>query len=546
MKRHFLNTTYSPIVVLVFILLGACDEENFLDRYPKAEPSPAVFFVNEESARMAVNACYTPWQWGHSHMHLRDMTILLDALTDDSFGTPNRSDEVVFDRWNLTPTQGHVVNWWRFPYQSINAANYAIDNIPFSTDPNFSPAKQAEYIAEAKFLRAYTYLFLTTFYGDIPLLTNAASDFEQFNTARSPRSEVMAQVVEDFAYAKDNLPTKQQVQGPPNKAAAAAFLAKTYLFLEEWEQAETAAREALQLAETAGHKLQDNYLSIWTEEGNPELLFYWSYVENVEGYGENFTVQRLCRNLPATLKVSIYGDGWGTCNPQRSLFDAFEENDPRRDYTLIYPGSDFDVYPGPNDFPYTHESYNEEGEIITWDVVYKPGDMVKYDHRWGVNGLNTRKMLRPMHGLTRVYDSGQDIPVMRLAELYLILAEALAEQGNSEALTWINKVRARPSVNMALRTLADGNLVDLVRHERRVELALEGLRIFDLIRWGTLADVFGDGKKVKRHFFSDYLPESSSYKYDNPIGNLTLDALFPIPQYEMDNNSEINTNNPGW
>jgi hypothetical protein len=79
-----------------------------------------------------------------------------------------------------------------------------------------------------------------------------------------------------------------------------------------------------------------------------------------------------------------------------------------------------------------------------------------------------------------------------------------------------------------------------------VELAMEGLRIFDLIRWGTIKTVFGDGKKVKRHFFSDYLDEKSSLKYDSPVGNLSLDPLFPIPQEEIDNNPEINSNNPGW
>jgi hypothetical protein len=107
-------------------------------------------------------------------------------------------------------------------------------------------------------------------------------------------------------------------------------------------------------------------------------------------------------------------------------------------------------------------------------------------------------------------------------------------------------VRARASVNMPPKTTADGDLVDIVRHERRVELAMEGLRIYDLIRWGTISEVFGNGKKVKRNFFSDYLPESSSLKYDTPIGNLTLDPLFPIPQDEIDQNTEINTNNPGW
>jgi len=550
MKRIFKYIT-GLLLTAMLISLGACEEENFLDRYPKDSPNPLNFFVNETSARAAVNACYTPWLFDHSHMLKRDLTILMDALTDDSYPSPTRSDEVALKKWNITPTSGQIVSWWRFPYRSINAANFALDNIPLSSDPNFTPDKQAPYLAEAKFLRAYSYWFLTSFYGDIPLLTSAASDFNEFNTPRSPKSDVMAQVVEDFSYAKDHLPAKQKLQGSPAKPAAAAFLAKTYLVLKDWPKAETAAREAIQIAEAAGHQLQNDFLSIWSQEWNPEILFAWSYAENVDGWSQNMTVQRLCRNLPTTLKLGVYGDGWSTLNPQRSLFDAFEQDDPRREYTLFYPGQNFGIYNGTANFNYTHETYDNTGKKVNWNVTYKPGDMVTYDYRWAVTGMNTRKMIQSMKGLVSVYQCGQDIPAMRMGELYLILAEALAEQGKPEALTWVNKVRARPSVNAPARSLNDGrpggsSLVGIVRHERRVELALEGLRIFDLLRWGTLAEVFGDGTKVKRHFFSDYYPVGSAEKYDAPIGNLSLDPVFPIPQYEIDHNSGINSNNPGF
>ncbi|MGG6548449.1 UNVERIFIED_CONTAM: RagB/SusD family nutrient uptake outer membrane protein, partial [Prevotella sp. 15_C9] len=85
--------------------------------------------------------------------------------------------------------------------------------------------------------------------------------------------------------------------------------------------------------------------------------------------------------------------------------------------------------------------------------------------------------------------------------------------GKDEALVWVNKVRSRPSVNMPPKSTADGDLVDIVRHERRVELAMEGERIFDLLRWDAVKDVFGDGKQIKLHFYSDYLPETSSDKF---------------------------------
>jgi len=100
---------------------------------------------------------------------------------------------------------------------------------------------------------------------------------------------------------------------------------------------------------------------------------------------------------------------------------------------------------------------------------------------------------------------------------------------------------------MPPKTSGDGSLVDIVRHERRVELALEGERLYDLMRWGNLAEVFGNGTKVKRHYYSDYLPSGDTKsRFDAPVKDLSQNYLFPIPQSEIDQNSEINSNNPGY
>lgn len=543
MKTTYKNISVSLILGLLLISTG-CNNDDFLERYPLDSPSSGNFFVDAVSARSAVNSCYHPWQYGSPTMLLRDMTILLDAMTDDSYWRTARSTSIALEMWNINPTHTNVTSWWRYPLESINAANFAIDNIPLSSDKNFTAKMQAPYIAEAKFFRAYSYLFLTSLYGGVPLFTSAVSESSEFYTPRSSKEVVLEQVIKDFTYAKNNLPEFQSFKGAPTKATGAAFLAKAYLFAEEWENAEIAARSAVQIAESSGYALQDDYLSIWSEEGNSELLFYWSFIENDQLYGQNMTVQRNSRDLPPELRIAINGDGWGYCLPQRDLYDSFEDGDPRREFTMYSPGNDYEIYPGPNDFTYTHERYNEMGEKENWDVTYKAGDMVEYDYRWSPTGLNVRKMTRSVKDLAAVEKSGMDIPVMRLAELYLILAEALAEQDDPEALDWINKVRARSSVNMPNKTIGDGDLVALVRNERRVELAMEGLRLFDLIRWGIIDDVF-DGQ-VKRHFHSDFLEATSSLKFDTPIGNLSLDPLFPIPQEEIDLNTAINNNNPGW
>lgn len=541
------NIKYIASFFSLIMLMSSCNEEEFLNRYPLDRPNSANFFVGPESARAAVNACYEPWHRGNANMLYRDMTIHLDALTDDGYWRPVRAASIALEEWNITPTHENVKSWWRYPYVCINAANFALANIPQSTDESFTPEQQAPYLGEAAFYRAYSYQFLTMLYGDVPLYLDLAGSFDDFHLPRSPKDEVLAQVIADFTFAKENLKNQPIFPGAPSKPIAAAMLAKTYLILGDWINAEAAAREAIEIAEAAGKHLMDDFEAIWALENegdsNPELLWYWGFVENDEFHGGNHAVQRLTRDLPAELKTAIDGDGWGYALPQRDLYDAFEAGDPRREYTIFAPGDDYKIYPG-EDFSYRHQKLDENGDTLRWDVVYSAGDMVEYDYRWSPSGMNVRKIIRTVINLANVRWSGQDVPVMRMSELYLILAEALAEQGDAEAYTWVNKVRARPSVNMP--PVNSGDLVEVVRHERRVELAFEGLRLFDLIRWSEIDDVFGDGTKVKRHFYSDFLPDNSLLKYDHPIGKLNLDPLFPIPQEEIDNNININSNNPGW
>jgi tetratricopeptide (TPR) repeat protein len=550
MKKKF-----SPFILglLSVVMLLSC-KKDFLDRYPKDQPNPENFFVDAASARKAVNAIYNPWT-RNSNMFQRDMVIMLDAMTDDSYWRPSRSESIQQERWDVTPSHGPISAYWNYAYRSVNAANFAIEGIPTSASKSFTAEQQKAYMAEARFLRAFDYLFLVTLWGDVPLITHQLKSFEEFNQARTPKADVFKQIIEDLQYAKANLPQQQSAfKGSPTKASAAAYLAKAYLYEKDYKNAEAAARDAITIAESSGYHLVDNYLSIWDEnnEGNPELLFYIGYVNNSEDFGQNMTVQRISRGLPPEFKF-IYGngDGWGYSLPQRSLYDAFEPDDPRRTYTIFAPGDFFGIYNGTSAFSYTYKYMNSSGQVVSQAKTYQPGDSVIYDYRWSETGMNVRKMIANLQGLTNVRWAGQDVPLMRMSDLYLFLAEALAEQGKPEALTWVNKVRARGSVNMPPRTLGDGrpgdnSLVDIVRHERRVELAMEGERLFDLIRWGMVKQVFGDGTKVKRHFYSDFLTDVNS-KYDAPlVSKLPDNVLFPIPQSEIDQNSQIHENNPGW
>jgi hypothetical protein len=443
--------------------------------------------------------------------------------------------------------------------QSVNAANFAIEQIPHLKDLGFTDDQINPYIAEARFLRGFDYLFLTTFYGEVPLIDRPLSSFEEFSQPRASVATIFEQIIGDFTFAKEHL-KKNDGSGTPSQASAAAFLAKAYLYNKDYPKCETAAREAITLAEADGYKLIDDFESIFdiNNEGNPELLFYMEFERNSGMWEQDMSVERGIRSaergFPNELRhISQGGEGWGYALPTRDLYDIFEPGDPRRGYTVYAPGDDYGIYNSPNPFPYKQITYNEAGVLTTTDVVYNQGDIVKYEFQWSPTGMNVKKLTENLEGLTNIRYAGLDVPLLRMADLYLFLAEALAEQNKPEALVWVNKVRARASVNMLAKTTADGSLRDIVRHERRVELAMEGQRIFDLFRWDALKATFGNGQKVKLHFFSDQRAgtalygETGRFKMSSNLSKYSTDhILFPIPQYEMDQNAAITSNNPGY
>ncbi|MFW5998602.1 MAG: RagB/SusD family nutrient uptake outer membrane protein, partial [Halanaerobiaceae bacterium] len=138
------------------IFLSSCEEESFLERFPKDSPSEDVFFVDESSAKKAVVASYYPWTRS-ANMYQRDIVIMFDAMSDDSHWRPSRSGSIQQSNWNITPTHGAINSYWTLPYQSINAANYAIENIPRLLDKGLTQETLDPYIAEERFMRAFDY-----------------------------------------------------------------------------------------------------------------------------------------------------------------------------------------------------------------------------------------------------------------------------------------------------------------------------------------------------------------------------------------------------
>ncbi|MCC5905602.1 MAG: RagB/SusD family nutrient uptake outer membrane protein [Balneolaceae bacterium] len=556
------TTKYSITSILILcgvFLFSSCDvlgEDDFLERYPQDSPSPEVFFIDENSAKQAVIAAYRPWARGSWAMYQRDMQILFDGMSDDAHWRPSRAASIQQADWNINSDHGTMNIYWSQVFQAVNAANFAIDGIPILLDRGLDQQQLDPYIAEARFIRAFSYIFLTTFFGDVPLIDRPLSSFDEFNQPRAAVDQIYEQIIiPDLEYGRDNLPAQQPsaYQGSATRATAAAYLAKAHLYQRNFDLAETAARAAITMAEGDGYELVDDFMSIFDieNEPSPEVLFYIQFLDNHPDQGSNDMVQKLARDIPPAFNHVWGVPGWGYHLPQRDLYDAFEEEDPRREYTIFAPGDDWGVYEGSEPFTYTHRGFDEDGNPTSWERTYTAGDVIEYDYRWGETGMNVRKGIYNIGHLADERWSGKDVALMRMGELYLILAEALAEQGNTEALEWVNAVRSRGTVDMHPKEVGymGMDLVELVRHERRVELAMEGKRLWDLIRWRKVKDVFGDGTQVKRHYYSDFLEDSHS-RFNSPnLDNYPDDLiLFPIPLAEIDQNSEISPadQNPGY
>ena len=556
MKRY-IDKIKAFILTLAVTVTSLSCSESFLDKTPQDQPNPANFFVNETSAQNANSAIYNFWL-RDARLHGRDLWIILDAMTDDANWRSNRAESIQQEKWDIYPTHVPMVNYWTQVYRSINAANFSIEGIPTSTDVGFTEEKRVQYIAEARFMRGFNYLFLATLYGDIPLTLKTLDNFDEYDQPKTARADVYAAVIEDLTYAKENLPASwpASYQGRPTRAAAAAYLAQTYLYMKDFANTETAARVAITIAEGDGFALVNDYASIFKEatEDNAETIFKFEYVKNSPDAGTNLTVQINVNPSENEFK-NILGEAWMYSLPQRSLYDEYESDDPRRGYTIYAPGDFYGFYQSAEK-TFELRDYNELGQLVKYKRTIKPGDSVFFQYYWSQTGLGTKKMSTDLKDLTNVRWSGKDVPLLRMAELYLFLAEALAEQGKSEALDWINKVRARPSVNLPPRSVGDGrigdtDLISILRHERRVELAMECKRLFDIMRWEILDDVF-QGENVKRHFYWMYLNGSSDPKaspsvmFDQPALQFPKHYRFPIPQDEIDLNALIDENNPGY
>jgi hypothetical protein len=493
MKKYF-----KIISVLGFILiLVSCKKWVDYNPHESYLITEQDYLKSETDYRTMEVSVYSPLQW------INQVVPIGDIASDNAVSGGESASDVMslqqIDDFTLTPVNSALSDIWQSAYEGVNRANYMTQyktTNPAGVKVDFA-GKDALY-GEVYFLRAYYYFTLVKMFGDVPLFTEKRLGLSESRTlARSPKADVYKQIELDLNNAITALPAVQQNKGRITKYAAQALLGKVLLYQNKFDAAATMLQNVI----TANaFNLVSNYASIFlaTGENGSESVFeiqytntspYYNWGGATRGQG-NYAIQQCgIRGLNGSANMP-YASGWSTNLPTQNLAAAYAVGDQRKTVTVL----DIEAYKTAN------PSFN-----ITYQVApYKN------------TGLYNQKYL-PRKGET----SGQvelnylnNFRIIRYSDVLLMAAEAYQKgttPNDVKAQTYLNLVRRRAFADNLHDITSTGTaLYDAILNERRLELAMEGERFFDLVRTGKAVSTLGASFKAGKH------------------------ELFPIPQTEID------------
>jgi hypothetical protein len=561
-----MKAKFNFIFTIIVCLSMGCEDN--LDRFPLDAPSDVNFFRTEGELELAINGVYNNLWW---HVSNHQALQSLDNTTDIGF----LRDGPIRDLANgsTTTTSQGIEAFWTHLYHGISRANNILSNMHKSQD-QVSDDFLIRIEAEAKFLRSYFYHFLLEMHGDVPLLSEIPS-LEESNISRSPKSEVVDFIISDLEYAADKLPLSWQgnEEGRATKGAALALIARVALYNGEYDLAIQASQEVMDLN---AYLLYPNYEELFQYEGirNSEVILDVPYLQGIRVHeypqrAGSRLIGSFSSIVPSQFMVDSYlvSDGLPVDkSPRYNPSQPFMNRDPRLYASIVIPQSElagfiFETHPD------SIQTWRVENGIKTVRVANQ--DVTNPFATF--TGYLWRKYSSPIDYPLRNRASELNFILIRYAEVLLINAEAKIELNNIDqsVLDAMNKVRSRAyGVDFTqtdgypeITTTDQSELRMILRNERKVELANEGFRLFDIRRWG-IADIVMNGPLIGRpHGSYEDVPNPPTINLHSGHpeygANLHLyrqviqrsfrsrDWLYPIPQSEINVNENI-TQNPGY
>lgn len=476
-----LRSTSILATYCLLLLVGTSCVDSFLDREPISDVTEGNFFQTGADAEAALVAAYDALQ---SEYYIFDRFTNGDVLSDNCYAGGDNPNNFQLDEFTVTTNNANVERDWRYLYEGISRANAVLDNVGGISSPDLTDERKFEILGEAHFLRALHYFQLVNLWGGVPLILEKvnSTDPDIVFQPRVTETAIYDAIIADLEVSIDALPvTWANRHERITKGAARALLAKAYAHRPnpEWALVKSNAETVIN---DYGYELLTNYNFLWdgSRENSVESILEVQYIgsTNEANWGPQLW-----------LPPSLTGDNWRKFNtPANDLLAAYDNaGDATRKAASIKL---------------------EAG--LPWQDPNYPAGVIPFPFKQ-----------RRADG----WASPNNFILLRLADIILLAAEANAQLNDlAAARTQLNLVRSR--VNLpAIDTNDQQALLETIYRERRLELAFEGHRWFDLKRTGTAIEVM------------------------NALGrgyNVTAEKLlFPIPQSEMDRNPRLEQN-PGY
>ncbi len=505
---------------LLVIVITGCNKQ--LDQYPDYQISAPTFFKSANDAALALTGCYSTIQ------NITYDYWYFDGASDNSYDQyPWESGATNISAGNISAgtTNGIGGGDYGSFYQSIRNCNTFLDKID---GVDMDATTKSQYIGEVKFLRAYDYFLLAEMFGDVPLITS--SDKTQDTLTPQPEADIINFVISELGDAAQVLPVTPAAGGRASQGAALALKARVELFYGKWTDAAADAKSIMNsgnysLFHAASADMSDDYSSLVTfandadkqkfyqgisnylglfysaNEGNPEIIFECQFSD-----AASYSYTGLSNGLVTLLPPSDL-NGWSSMGPTQSLVDAYWNRDGSK-HTPVSQSVSAAYYNFPNTpQPEYFNDFKDRDTRLYASIFFTSNTFQAFAPGWSfvwggpgnnnsATGYNFKKMLDPAYANNPGWQAGNSFPLIRYAEVLLTYAEAKNEASGPDASVYdaLNQIRERagmPDVDQNTYN-TQASLRTLIQNERRIELAGEGSRYFDIRRWNIAPDVMTD------------------------------------------------------
>jgi len=531
------------ITLTVCFALAACSG---MDDIPTDSYLEKKFWTSIEKAQYVLNMAY-------NQLYSARQMYSDEKLGDNLVQGRRFTDERTIRNGNSEPTTGIFDYEWRDMYAGIKTCNVFLNNIVLiKADARL----KARMKAQARYIRAAMFFRLTTFYGAVPYFCEEPTEEMARKIKRTPHEAVMDSLHKELDAILDLLPSKDELRdserGEVTKGAVLTLQARAYLYDSDWENVERYCAMLMDQQDRFGHyRLFDSYSGLFLQENeyNDEVIFDYGYAPRVRTWGEMYDLAplsvgaRVNDSAPTQSLVDNYVMLDGKPIDESDLYDEqrpYDNRDPRLTHTVVY--DHYEWSKNVND--------GTKGKIIYIhpDARDKTDAYAGHNKNQTITGYYVRKYYDPNHE-DHLFSS-INIITMRYADVLLMYAEAMNEQGKMDKNVWDRTVRAiRQRAGFTMQSALDypvgmrqEQMRELLRRERRSELALEGLRWYDIKRWRTgmqHLDGYVFGAKFENKCTENI--RLDLYKF-----NESKDYLWAVPQSQIDINGNLKPQNPGY